>query len=237
MMIYIIGIGPGNNIDYLTIHAYKTIEKIDIGIYIGDMIGEDIKNLFKNKKLWTGNIDKSQVIEIITNSKNKTIGLLMPGDTSLYSGQYNTQYTVDEYITLFNEKQYAYEIIPGISSMNALCAKSKVDLSAWTRDQNMLITSIERLKDTKQINVEKLKLLFRSKLNLILYQSFGEWELIYKLLLQYYDSNTKIIFGYKISWDDEIIIETILENAQKEIAEKKLEKHTIIMVLPIKNNN
>ncbi len=234
-MIYIIGIGPGSDIDYLTLKAYKTIKNVDIGIYIGEMIGEEIKVLFENKELQTGrNIDKTKVKSIIDNAykNNKKIALLMPGDTGMYSGQYNEQFTVSEYINLFNKRNYKYEIIPGISSMNALCAKSKIDLTAFTNSQNIFITSIERLKDTAQFKQEEIEKILSTKPNIILYQSFRDWQFIKELLAENYKPNTRIIFAYKISWQDEIIIETTLENAETDIKGKELNKHTIIFILP-----
>ena len=233
-MIYIIGIGPGNDIDYLTLKAFKTIKSADIGIYIGEMIGEGIKELFKNKELKTGrNIDKTKVKSIINNAykKDKKIALLMPGDTSVYSGQFNEQYAVNEYINFFNKNNYKFEIIPGISSMNALCAKSKIDLTAFTNSQNIFTTSIERLKDIKQFNETEIKKILSTKPNIIFYQSYRDWQLIKELLAENYKPNTKIVFAFKISWKDEIIIETSLENAEKDIKGKELNKHTIIIIL------
>jgi len=234
-MIYIIGIGPGNDVNYLTIKAYKAIKNVDIGIYIGEMIGEEIKELFKNKELQTGrNLNKEKVKSIIKNAyaNEKKIALLMPGDTSVYSGQYNEQFTVNEYISFFNKNNYKYEIISGISSMNALCAKSKIDLTSFTNSQNIFTTSIERLKDIRQFDENELDKILSTKPNIVFYQSFRDWELIKKLLIKNYETNTKIIFAYKISWKDEMIIKTDLENAEKDIKGKELNKHTIILILP-----
>ena len=64
-MIHIVGIGPGGDIGYLTLNALKVIEAVEVGIYIGEMIGEDIKSLFKNKKLFTGSINNQKVLSII----------------------------------------------------------------------------------------------------------------------------------------------------------------------------
>lgn len=42
-MIYVVGIGSGDNTDYLTLKAYRCLTSADVGIYIGEMIGEDKK--------------------------------------------------------------------------------------------------------------------------------------------------------------------------------------------------
>lgn len=156
----------------------------------------------------------------------------MPGDTAIYSGQFNKQFTVNEYIELFNSKNYEYEIIAGISSMNALCAHSKIDLTTFINSQNVFITSIERLKDTSQFSHEKISNIISTTPNIVLYQSFRDWEFIKVLIAENYKPNTKIVFAYKISWQDEIIIETTLENSERDIKGKQLNKHTIILILP-----
>ncbi len=236
-MIYIIGIGPGNDIDYLTLKAYKAIQNVDLGIYLGEMIGVDIKNLFLGKELITGrNIDKAKVKSIINiaSCNKKEVALLMPGDISMFSGQFNEQFTVYEFIQLFERCNYEYEIVAGVGAMNALCAKSKIDLTAFTNSQNVFTTSIERLMDTGQFNQDKLRIILSANPNLVLYQSYREWPLIKQLLEENYNPNSRIIFAYKISWQDEIIIKTTLENADNDIRGMELNKHTIILIIPDK---
>jgi precorrin-4/cobalt-precorrin-4 C11-methyltransferase len=236
-MIYIIGIGPGNDVGYLTINAFDAIQNSDIGIYVGEMIGESIKELFNAKELKTGrNVDKKTVLSVIDTaySSNKVVALLMPGDVSLYSGQFAEQFTLHDFIEIFNQRKYQFKIIPGISSMNALCAEAKIDLTPFSNSQNIIITSIERLKDNNQFNFNEIETLLAQKSNLIFYQSFRDWFIIQELLVKHYAPETKIIFAYKISWHDEIIIETTLENAEKNIKGKELSKHTIILILPNK---
>ncbi|MFC0878033.1 SAM-dependent methyltransferase [Saccharicrinis sp. FJH2] len=233
-MNYIIGIGPGNDIGYLTIKAYRAIQRVDIGIYVGEMIGEEICDLFKEKELITGKyIDKTTFRSILEKAirDNKEVAILLPGDISMFSGQFNEQFTVDEYIELFEELNYDFEIVAGISAMNALCAKAKIDLTSFAKNQNVLVTSFERLMDSEQFSPDKLKRVLMTTPTLVLYQSYREWHLILKLLKEYYKPNCRVIFAYKISWKDESIICTTLDNVENEITGKKLNKHTIIFII------
>jgi len=233
-MIYIIGIGPGGDTGYLTLKALKVIEAAEIGIYIGEMIGEDFKSLFKNKKLFTGKINNQKVLSIIETaySSNKGIALLMPGDSSFYSGQYLEQFTLSEYVTHFEQSNYKYEVIPGISALNAICAISKIDLTSFTNSQNVFVTSIERLRDLNQFDNKELAKTFSSKPNLVLYQSYRDWYLIKKLITVYYSPKTRVIFAYKVSWKDEKIVESTIESIDKVLNNIELPKHTIIVIIP-----
>ena len=53
-MIYIIGIGPGGSPKYLTGRAIEAIVSVGEAIYVGEMIGPEIKGLFAGKNLTTG---------------------------------------------------------------------------------------------------------------------------------------------------------------------------------------
>ncbi len=116
--------------------------------------------------------------------------------------------------------------------MDILCAKTTIDLTAFTNTQNVFITSIERLKELNQLDKASLSKILSAKPNIILYQSYREWQYIKGIIENCYELNTKVIFGYKLSWQDEIIIETTLENADNAIKGKDLNKHTIILIMP-----
>lgn len=235
-MIYIIGIGPGGDVDYLTLNAYKKIkEEVNTGIYIGEMIGNDIKSLFMSKKLITGNLTKETVLQVIEDShkENTNLAILMPGDSTFYSGHKNEQYILQEYVNLFNQKKYDYEIIPGITALNAICAKLSIDLTSYHTNQNVYITSIERIIDSLNFNSIDLKKVLSTRPNIVLYQSYRDWDIIKELLIsENYSLNTRVIFAYKVSWADEITIDSTLGGIDLELKTKKIDKHTIILILP-----
>lgn len=235
-MIYIIGIGPGGDLDYLTLKASKIIEhKVGVGIYIGEMICSDIKNLFRDKNLITGNLSKDYVLEKINSSitLNENLAILMPGDSSFYSGQYGEQFMLHEYVEIFKDKKYAYEIIPGITALNAICAKLSIDITSFSTNQNVYITSIERIRDTNQFNIENIKMVFKTKPNIVLYQSFRDWSIIRELLFKEgFSIDTRVVFAYKVSWNDQQIVDTTLKNVENDIKGKVLSWHTIILILP-----
>jgi precorrin-6B methylase 1 len=157
-MISIVGIGSGNLVEELTIKAYNTLKKSDIGIYPGNFIGEELKELFEDKTMFTGrDITSEKIKNIFHNNRDKNICLMVSGDPALYSGQFNTHLCLDEHIKWFNEHNYNYEMIPGLSSLSILCAKKSIDLTTFSKTQNVFITSIERLRDLKCLNYTELK--------------------------------------------------------------------------------
>lgn len=234
-MIYIVGIGPGNSMDYLTLKAHSVLTNSDIGIYLGEMIGEEIKSLFKDgaELIIRNDLIEEDIKQLIKRNyqSNKTIALMMLGDPSIYSGQVGSQLCLLDYITWFKESNFNFEIVAGISSWAVLNTKLKIDMTPFFQNQNIFISSFERLIKMNAYNDININKILCTKPNLVLFQSFHEWANIKELLVKYYSIKTKIIFAYKLSWHDEKIIETTLEFAEKEIEIERIHKQVLLLVL------
>ncbi|MFK5892672.1 MAG: SAM-dependent methyltransferase [Pseudomonadota bacterium] len=236
-IISIVGIASGNRTEELTIKAFDTIKSTDIGIYPGNFIGEEIKDLFKDKIIFIGRKITSEKIKfIIHKNRDKRICLMFSGDPALYSGQYQKQLCLDEYIRWFNEHNYNYEIIPGLSSLNILCAKQSIDLTPLSNNQNVFITSIERLRDLKCFNYSELKAILSAKPVLALYQSLNEFDNIKDLLKEFYPPKTKVIFAQSLSWHNEYIFETELKTLGSiKLNINQFNDQTLILLRPSNN--
>jgi precorrin-4/cobalt-precorrin-4 C11-methyltransferase len=179
--INIIGIGPGNSKEYLTLKALETINSSDIGVYVGEMIGEDIKKLFVDKVTYFSkniSINELQSIIEIGYKQGKNISLMMPGDASIFSGQYLKQFSLAEYKEWFEYKQFNYEIIPGITSWIALNAKINLDITSHIISNNIYITSILWQNELEQFNIEKFESIISTKPCIVLYQSYEKWNTV-----------------------------------------------------------
>lgn len=233
-MISIVGIASGNCIGELTIKAFNTLKNADIGIYPGSFIGEEIKEIFKNKVIFTGREITSEKIRLIIKSNiEKNICLMMSGDPALFSGQFQKHHCLDEHIKWFNKYNYNYELIPGLSSLSILCAKQRIDLTSFSGNQNIYITSIERLRVLQLLNYNELRATLASKPALALYQSINEFDNIKQILLEFYPAKTKIIFAQSLSWNNECIFETelkTLNNVDSKI--NQFNDQTLILVCP-----
>jgi precorrin-4/cobalt-precorrin-4 C11-methyltransferase len=229
-MIYIVSIGPGFSSDYLTIEAYRLIENADIAIYVGEMIGDEIKKIVNGELIVSRDLTIDNVKDIINRNINNNIVLMEPGDVSLYSGQIDKQYSLQQYLIWFREKGYLYKIIPGISSWSAVCAVLGIENTSFNSSQSIVITSIERLMDTNSFNENEIASLLKHQPNLVLFQSFREWDKIYPILIKVYAKDTPIIFAYKLSWKEEVLIRCKLYESDKLISGKNINKHTLILI-------
>jgi cobalt-precorrin-7 (C5)-methyltransferase len=110
--VYIIGVGPGS-IDYLLPIAKHEIERCDVLIGASRLLML-FNNLKKEVIPIKGDVDTSIISEIKHRRKHKRIGILVSGDTGVYSllGKLSKIFTSDEYV-----------VIPGISSISVAAAR------------------------------------------------------------------------------------------------------------------
>ena len=129
----IIGIGMGN-IDTMTITAEKKIQQADL-IIGAERICQMVSQKYNKKGL--NLIKPLEILEAIKNAKDENIVVIMSGDTGFYSGAKRLG-------KILEEEGYAYEVLPGISSLQYFASKLKIswnDIKPVTlhgRDENPL---------------------------------------------------------------------------------------------------
>ena len=235
-MIYIIGIGPGGSAGYLTQRALNIIKDVDEAIYVGEMIGSEIRNLFSPGKLKVGRFTFEEVILSLSNSlsTNTNFAILVPGDPSLYSGQDGKERTVGEYVEWMKSKNTKFEVVPGVSSWMALCGKIGLDMTEFTSSQSILVLSLERQvsnSHNKNLDLSLLDKMLSTRPSLALYQSYKHRNELPNILARHYNPNSKVVVGYKVSWPDEKILQMSLSEFMKVELDDNLAKHSLILIL------
>lgn len=238
-MIYIIGIGPGGSPKYLTGRAIEVIGSVDEAIYVGEMIGPDIKRLFAGKNLTTGRLAIQEVGERLESALNAghDLAILVPGDPCLYSGQDGRERTVGQYVEWLRSRRAAFEVIPGISSWMALCAAAGLDMTEFGTSQAVLVVSLERMlavSAQKKIDWAALGHACKSQPGLVLFQSYAERAALPAFLSGRYPPSSRVIIGYKVSWPEERIIQMSLSDFNSTELGDDLAKHSIVIILPPK---
>lgn len=190
-MIYIIGIGPGGSPKYLTGRAIEAIGSVGEAIYVGEMIGSDIKRLFAGKNLTTGRLTIQEVGERLESAINARhdLAILVPGDPCLYSGQDGRERTVGQYVEWLRSRRVAFEVIPGISSWMALCASAGLDMTESGTSQAVLVVSLERMLSVsaeKNLDWDALGKGCAGKPALVLFQSYAQRAKLTDFLQKHY---------------------------------------------------
>lgn len=238
-MIYIIGIGPGGSPRYLTGRAREAIASVDEAIYVGEMIGPAIKELFPPGKLTTGRLSIEEVDERLKSAlvAGRRLAILVPGDPCLYSGQDRRERSVGQYVDWLRAQGVEFEVIPGVSSWMALCASDGLDMTEFGTSQAVLVVSLERMltvSTQKKIDWEALGDACRNHPALVLFQSYAERAALPAFLSERYPPGSQVIIGYKVSWPEEKVIRMPLSDFATTKLGDDLAKHSIIIILPPK---
>ena len=160
MKIYLIGAGMGN-LNTMTAEAKKAIESSRVIVGSKRMIsgfegGKKTKVAYKPDEI-------RDVIESVDEDETEVIAVLFSGDIGFYSG---ARCVIDEI------KDYNFEIIPGISSMQYFAAKLAVGWEDWVNitlhgRQNSIVTQVRQsekvfslLADGEQVNEICNKLIY-----------------------------------------------------------------------------
>ncbi len=155
-------------------------------------------------------------------NKNYDISRLHSGDPSIYGA-------INDEILFFEENNMDYEIIPGISSVFAAAAKLKIELTSPGTTQTVILTRVPRR--TEKFENEDLSVIAKHKTSLAIFLSASNAsEVKKKLLSAGYSKDDKIIIAYRVSWPDEKIIFTDIENLENSIFVNRINRQALLLI-------
>ena len=225
-----IGVGPGDP-DLLTIKALKKIESADVIFWADSLIPEKIINFSSigSEKIKTSGLTLERITSIMIErfNKGKIVIRLHDGDPCLYGA-------VKEQIDILNQENIETEVIPGVSAFQVAAAHHQAELTIPEITQTIILSRAGGR--TGMPKKESLQALARHKSSLCLYLSARHIKSSQKTLLEFYPPETKVIVGYRVSWDDGWTEIIELKDMEKFTLEKELIRTTIYIVSPAINS-
>ena len=223
--VYFIGAGPGDP-ELITIKALKIIENADILIYAGSLVNKDILKFNKKKGVEIYNSAKmnlEQIIKIIENGakNNKLVARLHTGDPSIYGA-------IFEQMVMLDSMGIKYEIIPGISSAFAANATIKWEFTVPEISQTVIFTRVEG--NTPMPSKQKLSNIAKLNATLVIFLSVNLVEKVQKELLEGYSIDTPVVIAKRVTWPDEQIIFTNINDMVKVVRENNIKRTALILV-------
>jgi len=221
-----IGVGPGDP-DLLTIKALKKIESAEVIFWANSLIPEKIIDFSRkdSEKIKTSTLTLEKITSIMIEKYNegRTIIRLHDGDPCLYGA-------VKEQIEILNQHDIETEVIPGVSAFQVAAAYHQAELTIPDITQTIILTRAGGR--TGMPDKESLKDLAKHKSSLCLYLSARHIKSSQKTLLEFYPPETKVIVGYRVSWDDGWTSLIKLQDMDKFTHEKGLIRTTIFIISP-----
>jgi len=224
--IFFIGVGPGDP-ELLTIKALNLIKTAEVIFWADSLIPKKIIDFAKSEaeKIKTSSLNLNQITLLMIDrlKKGKKVIRLHDGDPCLFGA-------INEQIEILKKEQIEIEIIPGISAYQVTAAMQKVELTIPEITQTIILTRASGR--TGMPDRESLKTLATHKSSLCLYLSARHVKKAQKDLLEVYPPKTKVIVGYRVSWDDGWTSLIDLQDMENFSNKKKLIRTTIYIISP-----
>jgi precorrin-4/cobalt-precorrin-4 C11-methyltransferase len=154
-----------------------------------------------------------------------TVARVHSGDPSLWGA-------VQEQLERCAELGLDTEIVPGVSSFTAVAAAILRELTIPELAQSVILTRLGGGK-TPMPPGEQVRQFARHGTTMALFLSAARSGQLQEELLQGgYPPDTPCVVAYQVTWPDELIVHTDLQDLADTIKQRKLWKHTLVLVGP-----
>ena len=224
-----IGVGPGDP-DLLTIKAIKEIQSAEVIFWTDSLIPESIINFSKPgaERVKTSSLNLREITSLMIEKFNsgKKVVRLHDGDPCLFGA-------IAEQLIILNKENIKTEVIPGVSAFQVAASYHQAELTIPDVTQTIILSRAGGR--TGMPPKETLENLAAINASLCLYLSARHVSRVQKTLLEFYPADTKVIVGYRVSWQDGWTSVINLKDMEQFTNQKKLIRTTIYIISPALN--
>lgn len=223
--VYIVGAGPGDP-KLITLKGKEILEKADVVIYTGSLLNPEIlKYAKKDVELYdSSKMYMEEIVEKIVDAakRGKTIVRLHDGDPSLYGA-------IKELMDMLEKHGIDYEVIPGVSSLQAAAACLKRELTLPGVSQTVIITRPSGRTPTTE--VDDLEKLSSHGATMVIFLGIHQIEtIVKKLKAGGYREDTPVAVIYKASWPQQKIVKGTLSDIVEKVKAEGIKSTALIIV-------
>ena len=204
-MIYFIGAGPGA-VDLITVRGMRLLQRADLVIYAGSLVNPELLLYCREgcRCLDSAGMTLEEVLSELRAVPEESVAVrLHTGDPSLYGA-------IREQMDALRDMGLAYEVVPGVSSMNAAAAALGREYTLPGVSQSLIIS--RRAGRTPVPEKEGLQALAAHGASMVLFLSAGMLkEACSELIRGGYRPGTPAALVSRASWPDERIVQGTLE--------------------------
>jgi len=223
-MIAIVGAGPGAP-ELITLRGKELLETADCILYAGSLVPEELTQFAKPTAVVRNSASMTLEEQVdlmdLMYQQGKLIVRLHSGDPSIYGA-------IQEQMTIFDERDYNYFIVPGISSFQAAAAYLRSEFTIPEVAQTIILTRGEG--NTPMPEHEKLEEMAKLRATMCIFLSAGIVKKVEGQLLQHYPPETPLAVLYRVSWKDEKVWTGKLNELSDIIRDNKLTRTVLIIV-------
>lgn len=222
--IEIVGAGPGDP-ELVSVRGKRFLQSADLILYAGSLVPKELTYYAKQGCVVKSSAGMDLQTQIETMKPFYDRGLLVvrlhTGDPCIYGA-------IQEQMAKMDKLGMNYHITPGISSFQAAAAALESQFTIPEEVQSIILTRGEGR--TPMPEKEQLHKLAASQSTMCIYLSASIAEKVQTELLVHYPKETPVAICYKLTWKDEKIWRTTLENLARTVSENNLSMTTMIVV-------
>lgn len=223
-----VGAGPGAP-DLITVRGAKTIQEADIVIWASSLVHPSIIAPARRDALIvdsaSATLEDLQPYFVRARDEGLLIARVHTGDPSIYGA-------TAEQRALCDQLGLAHSTIPGVSAYSALAAAADVEITVPEVSQSFVLTRLEGGR-TPMPRGETVRGFAAHGATMAIYLSAARHKQLQDALLEGgYPPDTPCIVGFRVSWEDQLLIRCPLSELSATMRERKLWKHTMVLVGP-----
>ena len=211
-MIYFIGAGPGA-VDLITVRGMELLKRADLVIYAGSLVNPELLTYCGEgcEKMNSASMTLEEVIKAMTSyPRESVIVRLHTGDPSVYGA-------IREQMDELDRLGYDYEVVPGVSSMNAAAAVLKAEYTLPGVSQTLIVS--RTAGKTPVPEKESIRSLAAHGASMALFLSVSMLKkLCEELIAGGYAPETPAAVVYKATWPDQEIVKGTLDTLPEKAA-------------------
>ena len=211
-MIYFIGAGPGA-MDLITVRGMELLKRADLVIYAGSLVNPELLSYCGEncEKLNSASMTLEEVIKAMTSyPKESVVVRLHTGDPSIYGA-------IREQMDELDRLGYNYEVVPGVSSMNAAAAVLNAEYTLPGVSQTLIVSRMAG--KTPVPEKENIRSLAAHGASMALFLSVSMLKKLCEELIEGgYAPDTPAAVVYKASWPDQEIVRGTLSTLPEKAA-------------------
>ncbi|MBI5789590.1 MAG: precorrin-4 C(11)-methyltransferase [Candidatus Schekmanbacteria bacterium] len=225
MKVCFIGAGPGDP-ELLTIKGRRIIDQAPVIIYAGSLVNPQVLKGHRDDAVIydSAHLHLEQIFAIYKQAQkdNKDVARVHTGDPSIYGA-------IAEQIDWLKEQGIDFEVIPGVSSFCAAAAALGKELTIPEITQTVILSRMGGRTPVPE--KEELSRLAQHQATLILFLSVPQIdELIDKLLIGGYSSQTPAAIVVKASWPEEKKVLTTIGELKRQVEIMGVKKTALIII-------
>jgi len=224
-----VGAGPGAP-DLITERGARAIKTADIVIWASSLV--DHRIVVNHARPDAEIVDSAQlpmegVLPYYERAarQHETVARVHSGDPSLWGA-------IAEQLEQCRQLGLDTEVVPGVSSFTAVAAAVQRELTIPEIAQSVILTRLGGGK-TPMPPGEQVREFARHGTTMALFLSAARsGQLQDELLAGGYPPDTPCVVAYQVTWPDELIVRTTIEDLAATMKQRKLWKHTLVLVGP-----